>query len=102
MIILWMAKAARAQAQDMKPEYPLAAESRGLFGSDPRAGDGAKSEMTFMASFIPLEQWSETPQAYHFLPGPVRVITSFPLVEAGVSGIAHAWKSAALLSLWTS
>lgn len=85
----------------MKPEYPLAADAPGVFGSDPGAGDGAKSEITFIASFIPFEQWSETPHAYHFLPGDARVITSFPLIKLVVSGVVHCWKSPAILSRWT-
>lgn len=95
MIILWIANAARAEAEATKPEYPLAAET------DVGAGDGAESEITVMASFIALEQWSEIPQTYHFLPAEARVIMSFPLTKLVVSGVVHRWKSRALLSLWT-
>lgn len=95
MIILWRENAVRAQNEATKPEYPLAAET------DVGDGDGAESEITFMASFIAFEQWSEMPQTYHFFPGEARVITSFPLSKLVVSGVVHCWKSAALLNLWT-
>lgn len=98
---LWRANAARTQAKATMLEYPLAAEAPGAFGSDPGAGDGAKSGITFIASFIPFEQWSEMPQAYHFLPEEARVITSFPLTKLVVSGKLHCWKSPAILNLWT-
>lgn len=81
----------------MRAEYPLAAESTRGGEEGEGEGDGTESEMTFMASFIPLEQCSETPQAYHFLPGLARVIMSLPVGEA--PDILHSWKSAALLSL---
>lgn len=92
----------------MEPEYPVAAEVPGAFGSkDPviGAGAGAKSEeeeITVMASFIPFPQWPETPQMYHLVPGVARVIMSFPLVRRLANfGATHCRKSSVVFSLKT-
>jgi len=58
-------------------------------------GAGAPSARTVMTNFIwRAEQWSATPQTYHFLPSVVSWMISFPVESASFfGGKAQLWKS---------
>lgn len=52
---------------------------------------------TVMTSFCPASQWRPTPQMYHFFPGVVNTMTSFPVVSGSTSaGGTHLWKDVPL------
>lgn len=64
-------------------EVEEANEEAGALGEG--AGDPDSAGQTLIASFIPFSQCLPTPQMYHFFPGEVREISSFPEVKGVTS-----------------
>lgn len=87
MITTIIANAATITATNLESrEIEVADEEEepGLLGEG--AGDTDSAGQTLIASFIPFSQCLPTPQMYHFFPGEVREISSFPDIK-GVTSV---------------